>query len=155
MIVKQKRAIVEVMIREHMSGTNQSVRGALYGATCFLAVLLTMGLTGCGGNGSQSDDQQSSRGRFSGRFTDGFETSAFRPCGSNDPYWVIDDTQSLIDSTRPNGAEGSPTQPSTVYVEVEGTLSPRGSYGHLETYDRELVVSRVLSVSATPPDSCR
>lgn len=86
---------------------------------------------------------------FQGHYTKRFEIDSFRPCGQDEDWWVKHETDALIRAvTNANGMVGG-----ELYVEVEGTVSDRGSYGHLGAYDREIRVSKVLRTEA-PRKTC-
>ncbi|MBC8138244.1 MAG: hypothetical protein H8F28_20380 [Fibrella sp.] len=130
-----------------------SLNSVLAGAVLLIA-LLAISLSGCGGS-TRDDDRLASKSTFRGMFTDGFEKAAFRPCGSDESYWVAGNTQPIYALILPNGVPVSPAPVTEVYVEVEGTLSPRGEFGHLGMYERELTVDQVLSARTVSPDACR
>ncbi len=117
---------------------------------CSLLALPLLSLGGCGS--SHNDDQESKRSRLTGEYTSGFETSAFRPCGTNKSYWVTDGGQA-IQNTVPG--DYSAQKVTTVYVDLEGTVGPSGRFGHLGLYEHEIAVERVYSGSTTTPDTCR
>lgn len=121
-----------------------------YKIVAVLGVALSiLSLQGCGGS---HNNQTPSRSRLAGEYSYGFETSAFRPCGTNNRYWVTDGTQTIQDAVP---GEYSAQTITTVYVDLEGTVGPSGSFGNLGLYEHELSVQRVFSGSTTTPDACR
>jgi hypothetical protein len=77
---------------------------------------------------------------FSGYYAKRFERSDFRPAGSKEVWWLTHDaaTKGLLDGC--------------VYVVVRGTLSPKGRYGHLGAYDREISALEILESRTLGPD---
>jgi len=86
-------------------------------------------------------------GVFRGVFFYGFETSDFRVCGSNEIWWASGNLKPLIDVTPAPGSRG-------VYAEIQGELSPPGSYGHLGMYPREIEIRKVRRVLAVAEADC-
>jgi hypothetical protein len=78
---------------------------------------------------------------FAGLYAAGFEVESFQPCGSGESWWVTDGEELR---TRYRALAGSSYEP--VYVVVRGTAGPRGRYGHLAAYERELAVAEVLEI---------
>lgn len=121
---------------------------AVWALGCALVTLLFVA-GGCGGATQNRSDV------FAGRFTDGFETSAFAPCGTGERWWITGNTDALYRALYPGfPGSGLPTGFTTAYVEVTGRVSGPGKYGHLGAYRRELNVQSVLVVRATPPETC-
>lgn len=83
-------------------------------------------------------------GVFRGVYTGGFEVSDFRACGTDTTWWATGELRRL------GGG-----QPVGVYAEVQGELSPPGSYGHLGMYPRQIEIRKVRRVEPTPPLFCR
>jgi hypothetical protein len=66
----------------------------------------------------------------------GFERQTFRPCGSDETWWV---------STAPASLHrGLGTR---AFVRVRGTVGPRGAFGHLGKYPRQIVIREVISAT--------
>jgi hypothetical protein len=83
--------------------------------------------------------------KFCGHYEKGFEVDSFRPCGLDERWWVNHETDALIRAvTHPDGSVGG-----EAYVELQGEVGERGSYGHLGAYERELTVRKVIL--AEPP----
>ena len=76
-------------------------------------------------------------GVYSGYYSRGFEVSSFRPQGSTE-RWSLSSNKTLepIMRATDGGAE--------IYLVVRGTITPKGSYGHLGGNNRELYVSDVI-----------
>ena len=66
----------------------------------------------------------------------GFERQTFRPCGSGETWWVGTAPASL--------QRGLGTR---AYVRVKGTVGPRGAFGHLGKYPRQIVIREVISAT--------
>lgn len=87
-------------------------------------------------------------GTFEGLYLQGFEVSAFTPCGKGAPssdtgYWVTGNAEfnqryNDLATTRGPNAFGP-----VVYVKFTGLLSPLGRYGHLGAYKRGITVEAV------------
>ncbi|TYP95359.1 hypothetical protein LX73_0660 [Fodinibius salinus] len=83
-----------------------------------------------------------------GFYTGGWEWSQFEPCNNLDEqWWVTGDTvffnkyDSLVKAKGDNSNLGP-----YVYLEVQGTKSQEGTYGHLGEYIREFEITRVDSI---------
>lgn len=93
---------------------------------------------------------------FEGYYASGFEVSSFVPCGMSEEasygngYW-LDGTADFYDQYSAL-VQSSGFDPSagylSVYVRFEGELSLPGSYGHLGAYEREVIVTELLEMSA-------
>ena len=84
-----------------------------------------------------------------GHYSQGFEVDAFRECGSDESWWV---TQA--GPLRERYRALNPSQYQSVYVELRGEAGPRGQYGHLGQYRRELAVSEVMIIRAEAEGDC-
>ena len=84
---------------------------------------------------------------YHGHYTYGFEVSSFMPCGSSERWWVSAETRGL--RTQLGERAG------TVYAEVRGEISKRGSYGHLGAYSRELTVLEVVTTRLPGDKDCQ
>jgi hypothetical protein len=87
--------------------------------------------------------------RFAGYYSQGFEADAFRPCGSEERWWVTEGTE-----LRARYAALSPEPYEEVYVEVRGHAGPTGKYGHLGAYTRELATREVISIGPAAERGC-
>jgi hypothetical protein len=91
-------------------------------------------------------------GTFEGLYLQGFEVSAFTPCGGGSPssetgYWLTGSADfnlryNSLATTRGPNAFGP-----VVYTKFTGTLSAEGRYGHLGAYKREVAVISVTEMS--------
>ena len=88
--------------------------------------------------------------QFAGYYSHGFEVDAFRPCGSDEKWWVTEGTE-----LRSRYAALSPKQYEEVYVEIRGHAGPVGKYGHLGAYARELAVGEVIAIRPAVEPKCR
>ena len=87
---------------------------------------------------------------LAGHYSQGFEVDAFRPCGSDEKWWVTEGTE-----LRSRYAALSPKQYEEVYVEIRGHAGPVGKYGHLGAYARELAVGEVIAIGPAVEPKCR
>jgi hypothetical protein len=84
-----------------------------------------------------------------GHYSQGFEVDSFRECGSEESWWVTD-----AEPLRSRYRDLATAQHQSVYVELRGEAGPRGRYGHLGGYTRELSVDQVLVIRAASDDDC-
>ena len=89
--------------------------------------------------------------RFSGRYTVGFETSEFIPCGKQERWWLEGNLSALNTKLekKPRGTM------QTLFVRLAGTVSSPGRYGHLGRYQRKFTVERVIRARAPRPGDCQ
>jgi len=87
--------------------------------------------------------------RYEGFYTWGFEENGFRPCGSEESWWV---TEGDLHSRY---ADVASQQYEAVYVELSGTVGPEGEYGHLGAYSRELAVEELHEMRPAQAGDCR
>ena len=80
-------------------------------------------------------------GVFRGTYRHGFETSQFLPEGSKCRYWLSGELAPVDVELR----ERWPYLVATVNIEVEGTVTAPGCYGHMQVSPRELKVAKVRS----------
>jgi hypothetical protein len=89
---------------------------------------------------------------YRGVYRFGRERSDFTLIGSRERWWLtgnIDDlTRRMVLLSRDKPAELR----NPVSLVVEGELSERGHYGHLDGYRRELRVTQVLEVQQMLPE---
>ncbi len=88
-----------------------------------------------------------------GFFGYGFETSSFRPCNANEAWWVQGEGD-IMQGLLAQYDAVAPQPYGEVYVELRGTLSEPGTYGHLGAYTREFTVTEVVSVGGEPDGGC-
>lgn len=94
-------------------------------------------------------------GTFRGVYRFGPERSEFIANDSRERWWLdgnIDDLRRRM--VRPSAEEPAELQ-SPVALVVEGELSERGRYGHMDGYQRELRVTRIVEVKQMPADKRR
>ena len=82
---------------------------------------------------------------FSGYYSKGFERSDFRPIGSKEVWWITQDPAM-------KGLQLPLPVAGCVYLVVRGTLTSRGSYGHLGVYHRELAAQVVMEARTPSPE---
>jgi hypothetical protein len=87
--------------------------------------------------------------RFTGYYSQGFEVDAFRPCDSDERWWVTEGAD-----LRTRYAALSPEPYEEVFVEVRGHAGPPGKYGHLGAYSRELAVDEVVTIVPSGQRGC-
>ena len=129
------------------------------GALLCLAAASVLGLTAC--HSRPPDFGHAGRSATSrGLFFAGAELQSFTPCGAdvtwwwtkaypNDPDWLkVDD---LFDDSCDSDED---PYCGLVYMEVDGSVSEPGRYGHNGQYEREIMVSRVYYASLTIPAGC-
>lgn len=90
---------------------------------------------------SCSDDGDVMEGKsatYSGFYVGGFETSIFFISNSC-AVWLSDDMCMISDDV-------DCFSHIKAYITVEGVMSPRGQFGHLGGFDRELHVTKVVKV---------
>lgn len=102
---------------------------------------LTIPFAGC--------DAPTAAATYEGRYSWGFEESAFTPCGRDERWWVSNDAE-VVDRYR----EVTDDEYEQVYARLRGRLSVPGTYGHLGEYSRELNVTGVVEIRALRPDDC-
>jgi hypothetical protein len=66
----------------------------------------------------------------------GFERQTFRPCGSGETWWV-----STAPATLHRGLG------TRAFVRVRATVGPRGAFGHLGKYPRQIAIREVISAT--------
>jgi len=89
---------------------------------------------------------------FEGTYVVWFEVSRFTPKDTHEAWWLSGKVPCLDKFTKV-GDEDS--EPLYLHLEVRGTLSPEGHYGHLGGYSRELEVTEVLSCRRATHDEAK
>lgn len=89
---------------------------------------------------------------YVGTFTSGFEVIAFKPCNSDEVWWVNGERVPMADLYARYATLTKRMEP--VHVQLRGLISERGAYGHMGGYAREFYVQEVLEVRAVQPDDC-
>ncbi len=82
---------------------------------------------------------------YRGVYSVGDEKNAFYPCGSKERWWVA-----FRSGSRPDSVTGW----GNWSMRVRGTVSPKGSYGHLGSYSRTLTIEQVLEVNSGRGNPC-
>src|SRR5262245_1171843 len=101
--------------------------------TTFFAIGLIVGLANTVGCRSTTPAPWPYVGVYSGYYSRGRELSFFQPQGSSERWWLSN--YEKIEATQA-------AQNSEIYLVVQGSITPKGRYGHLGAYDRELRVSQ-------------
>lgn len=101
------------------------------------------------------------RHTYRGRYTTGFETSAFTACGGDESWWVSFTPgfrsaalDSALLAARDEAAPRDPDPAVSVYVEVTARLSGAGHFGHLGASNHELAVESVTTVAPWTSTAC-
>ena len=85
-----------------------------------------------------------------GMYVSAFERSDFIPCGADEHWWLTGDAYSDIEKfihenkLRRTEDDWYPNVP--VYLEVRGTKSKKGEWGHLGAYQRELSTIKLVLI---------
>ncbi len=87
---------------------------------------------------------------YEGRYTWGFETNAFQPCGVFENWWVTGEVNQLVDCHDSLSAG----QFNPIHVRVRGIRSPLGIFGHLGAYQRDIFVTELLACEPVEDDHC-
>ena len=89
------------------------------------------------------------------------ELMAFEPCGSTNLIWANlqgwEKGQELLPQLGPycvTTDAGQAPCPAEYYVELTGTISPPGQYGHMGKFSQQLMVSAYLAAGTTNPADC-
>lgn len=101
------------------------------------------------------DWHHSSERSWKGTYAWGFEESAFRACGSTTRWWVTSSdsevSEQLVNEHRQLTSD---TMYQEVFVRFRGTLSERGTYGHVGAYERELDVTEIVEMRVLADGEC-
>jgi len=90
---------------------------------------------------------------YMGTFTYGFEVVAFKPCNSDEVWWLNGDIAPMTELRTTYEALTKKMEP--VHVRLRGLISERGNYGHMGGYQREFYLQDVLEVRAKEAGDCR
>ncbi|CAG0980838.1 hypothetical protein GPROT1_02269 [Gammaproteobacteria bacterium] len=90
---------------------------------------------------------------YAGTFTYGFEVVAFKPCNSDEVWWLNGEVTAMKDLRTRYEALTRKMEP--VHVQLRGLISERGNYGHMGGYQRQLYVLELLDVRDIQPGDCR
>jgi hypothetical protein len=124
-----------------------ATRDAELGGSMRLRIVPAALVLACSSNGAQSNGPEAvlavppsmSVTEFRGMYSAGFEVSAFRPCGSNEKWWVSDPGPLHTAYNRLN-----PAPYQEIYAVVRGDTSGIGQVGHLGLYTRYLSVDSLV-----------
>jgi hypothetical protein len=90
---------------------------------------------------------------YTGTFRYGFEVIAFKPCNSDEVWWLNGDAAAMKDLRTRYEALTKKMEP--VHVQLRGLISERGIYGHMGGYQREFYLQDVLDVRVLQAGDCR
>jgi hypothetical protein len=98
-----------------------------------------------------------------GVYTRAYEHNGFHPCGSDEVWWVTNQSDflgTLYSRVKPPDhllESYGDDRSYNVYMECQGELSGKGRYGHLGAFPREFKVTRVMEVRPFDqrPQDCR
>lgn len=97
---------------------------------------------------------------YKGHYVSAFERKIFWPCGVEDEAWwlkgksaIYSELEEFIkkNSLRSGKSKMKPNTP--FYIEVKGTRSAKGEWGHMGRYIYELNVTEIIDISVT--DKCK
>jgi hypothetical protein len=89
---------------------------------------------------------------YTGTFRYGFEVISFKPCNSDEVWWLNGDAAAMTDLRTRYEALTQKMEP--VHVQLRGLSSERGIYGHMGGYQREFYLQDVLEVRAKKAGDC-
>lgn len=90
---------------------------------------------------------------FKGLYVSSFERNDFMPCNSAEHWWQSGKAYSKIEefiksnSLRSDKGDFHPNVP--LYIEVVGTVSEKGQWGHMGRYEREIKSIELIDISAS------
>ena len=90
---------------------------------------------------------------YKGLYVSAFERSDYMPCNSDEHWWLQGSVYSTIEkfikdnSLRSGDGDWNPNVP--VYIEVVGSKSNKGKWGHMGAYQYELNATDLIEISAT------
>ncbi len=88
---------------------------------------------------------------YKGLYVSAFERSDFMPCGVDEHWWLQGSAYSEIEefikknSLRSGEGDWNPNTP--VYIEVAGTITAKGEWGHMGSYQHELNATELIDIS--------
>ena len=106
-------------------------------------LLAAVALLGAAGRGMEPQ-------RLTGHYTVQWEEQSFRPCGSNEKWWVSDPGPLL-----PRYRELVKGDYGTVFVTVRAEVTGRGHFGHLGMFPRATAVREVIDARPAAEGDCR
>lgn len=105
-------------------------------------LLLALALGACASSGPTT---------YTGTYVTGMSVEIFYEADRLDPYWVTAEQSAREALVAPIPANLAPGAGARVAVVVEGERSKRGRYGPLGSYDREILIRRVVSARLVDP----
>lgn len=113
----------------------------------WVVVVIAVITAGCASTGSTP---------FRGHYYWGHEVRTFRPCGSDQTFWVVGDAallQPLQDkAARVSQAQGKPYVP--IYVEASGVVEEKATDGFAADYDGVYRITAVQAANSISPENC-
>src|SRR5262249_19622228 len=89
---------------------------------------------------------------YRGHYRWGFEVREFRPCGSDERWWV---TGSYDVLRRIHNSEGRASQRyPEIFVRWKGKPGAKGRHGHLGAYSREFIASELFEARQPRQGDC-
>ena len=123
-------------------------------STKILPVLLVLAalLSGC----AILDPHDRDTNVYEGLYAWGFEVNAFRACDETGLWWVVasNDVSGVADSLLANYNRIADNQYDEVYVRFRGHPGPKGTYGHLGSYEREFFLDDVVEMRKASAGDC-
>lgn len=118
--------------------------------TLFLSIFISLLATGCSNSVTEPNV-------WRGVYSEGFEVSAFTPCGDRTDFWlysahpqIMKDVEQEIEKIRTERGYLYPE----VYIEFEGKNEGKADDGFAESYDSVLLVDKLLVFKTEIPYSC-
>ena len=114
----------------------------------FAAVFIAVITAGCASTGSTP---------FRGHYSWGHEVRSFRPCGSDQAFWVVGDA-AVLEPLREKAAsvsqaQGRPYVP--IYVEASGVVEGKATDGFAADYDGVYRFTAVQVADSSSPADCQ
>ena len=116
---------------------------------CLSSAVLAVSLSGC----SLFDGRPGGRSLVHvGQMSFGFEEAAFRPCNSDEQWWITGGDVVGEMQSRYNDLGVAWYEP--VYAKLKGDRSRKGQFGHLGAYQREFDVSDIVEIRLLEQGEC-
>ncbi|WP_444997499.1 hypothetical protein [Aliikangiella sp. IMCC44359] len=90
---------------------------------------------------------------YSGAYSHRFESLHFTPCNGNESYWAEGFDELIRYDLRFKYTQLKNEQ-NYIFMRIKGELSEEGKYGHLDMYNREIVIHEILEAKTEVPDTC-
>ena len=91
---------------------------------------------------------------WKGVYRAGFETQMFTPCGGKEGMWVEGKYQEIDDYISKTSNPTSTFYTTEVYVEIQGDVSPPGTYGHMDAFQQQINIVDIIKVQYGMPFGC-